>query len=194
MEKKTIYYILGGVAVIGIGYYLWSKNKKEEQPKEEQPKEEVTDESKTEEASNKIDTSKVKEKLVNPKLKSGIAEAFKNSNSTSNSSSVKKLTADELESRLQACGKKPSKLALKRNKEAYAKCRADLTAKLKSQGLVAFDGSYGFEGVSEIYQQNTIREKSFAEQVINREDGRMFAGKVYDNEFSGFDSNLDLNL
>jgi hypothetical protein len=94
----------------------------------------------------------------------------------------KKLTAQELELNLQSgCGKKPSKLALKKNKEAYAKCRADLTAKLKSQGLVAFDGSYGFEGVSEMYKQNIIREKSFSEQVINREDGRMFAGNVYDN-------------
>ena len=34
MNKKTIMYIVGGVAVIGIGYYLWNKNKKstEEKP------------------------------------------------------------------------------------------------------------------------------------------------------------------
>ena len=56
-----------------------------------------------------------------------------------------------------------------------------MTAKLKSQGLVAFDGSYYFEGVAEMYQENQIREQSFAEQVINREDGRLFAGNVYDN-------------
>ena len=27
MEKKTIYYIIGGVAVLGIGYYFWNKSK-----------------------------------------------------------------------------------------------------------------------------------------------------------------------
>jgi hypothetical protein len=56
-----------------------------------------------------------------------------------------------------------------------------LTAKLKSQGLVSFDGSYYFEGVAEINRENNIREMSFAEQVINREDGRLFAGNVYNN-------------
>ena len=56
----------------------------------------------------------------------------------------KKLTKDELNSKLESgCGKKPK---LKKNKDKYAKCRSDLTAKLKSQGLVAFDGSYSFVG------------------------------------------------
>jgi|688.fasta_scaffold48887_10 hypothetical protein len=27
MEKKTIYYIIGGIAVLGIGYYLYNKSK-----------------------------------------------------------------------------------------------------------------------------------------------------------------------
>jgi hypothetical protein len=28
MEKKTIYYIIGGIAVLGIGYYFYNKSKK----------------------------------------------------------------------------------------------------------------------------------------------------------------------
>ena len=35
MEKKTIFYILGGVAILGVGYYLWSKRKKSAEEKEE---------------------------------------------------------------------------------------------------------------------------------------------------------------
>ena len=57
---------------------------------------------------------------------------------------------------------------MKKKKEEWQKC-------------VDAGGVASFEGVSEMYEQNMIREKSFAEQVINREDGRMFAGSVYDN-------------
>ena len=28
MEKKTIYYIIGGIAILGIGYYFMNKGKK----------------------------------------------------------------------------------------------------------------------------------------------------------------------
>ena len=34
MNKKTIYYIIGGVAILGIGYYLWNKRKKSTEEKE----------------------------------------------------------------------------------------------------------------------------------------------------------------
>jgi hypothetical protein len=152
MEKKTIYYIVGGIAVLGIGYYLWNKSKKTAEEKE------ATDDT----ATKDVET-----------------DATANKPATATTPAPKKLTAQELESKLQSgCGKKPK---LKKNKVRYDQCRADLTAKLKSQGLVAFDGSYYFEGVAEMYQENQIREKSFAEQVINREDGRLFAGNVYDN-------------
>ena len=163
MEKKTIYYIVGGIAVLGIGYYLWNKSKK---PAEEK---EVTDDTtKTDVATDGIATDK-----------SATTPVKATTPATATTPAPKKLTAQELESKLQSgCGKKPK---LKKNKVQYDKCRADLTAKLKSQGLVAFDGSYYFEGVAEKYAENTIREQSFAEQVTNREDGRLFAGRVYNN-------------
>ena len=127
MNKKTIMYIVGGVAVIGIGYYLWNKNKKsaEEKPSidNKNTKDLATDEGATkvptDEGSTGVATDEDKTKIV-------------------------KLTKDELNSKLESgCGKKPK---LKKNKDKYAKCRSDLTAKLKSQGLVAFDGSYSFVG------------------------------------------------
>ena len=34
MEKKTIYYIIGGIAILGIGYYLMNKGKKTTNDKE----------------------------------------------------------------------------------------------------------------------------------------------------------------
>ena len=127
MNKKTIMYIIGGVAVVGIGYYLWNKNKKsaEEKPSidnkntKDLSTDEVVTKVATDEGATNVATDEDKTKIV-------------------------KLTKDELNSKLESgCGKKPK---LKKNKDKYAKCRSDLTAKLKSQGLVAFDGSYSFVG------------------------------------------------
>jgi hypothetical protein len=169
MEKKTIYYIVGGIAVLGIGYYLWNKSKKTAEEKE------ATDDTATKDV--ETDATATDKSATTPATSTTPATA--NKPATATTPAPKKLTAQELESKLQSgCGKKP---LLKKNKIQYNKCRTDLTAKLKSQGLVAFDGSYYFEGVAEMYQENQIREKSFAEQVINREDGRLFAGNVYDN-------------
>jgi hypothetical protein len=120
-------YIIGGVAVVGIGYYLWNKNKKsaEEKPSidnkntKDLSTDEVVTKVATDEGATNVATDEDKTKIV-------------------------KLTKDELNSKLESgCGKKPK---LKKNKDKYAKCRSDLTAKLKSQGLVAFDGSYSFVG------------------------------------------------
>jgi hypothetical protein len=173
MEKKTIYYILGGVAVIGIGYYLWNKNKKASEEKESTDATAKTEESTTDIPVVTAD-AKTKELKIDPKVGSkNVANAVKVTPVV-----VKKLTAQELESKLQnGCGKKPK---LKKNKVKYEQCRVNLLAKLTNQGL-AFDGSSYFEGLAEINRENNIREMSFAEQVINREDGRLFAGNVYNN-------------
>ena len=171
MEKKTIYYIVGGIAVLGIGYYLWNKSKKTATEKEA-----TDDTTKTDVATDVATDGTATDKSATT---TATATATATAPVTANKPAPKKLTAQELESKLQSgCVKKPK---LKKNKALYDKCRADLTAKLKSQGLVAFDGSYYFEGVAEKYAENNIREQSFAEQVINREDGRMFAGSVYND-------------
>ena len=169
MEKKTIYYIVGGIAVLGIGYYLYNKSKKPATEKE------ATDDTATKDVETDATATDKSATATTP----ATATPNKSATATATTPAPKKLTAQELESKLQSgCGKKPK---LKKNKVKYNQCRADLTAKLKSQGLVAFDGSYYFEGVAEMYQENQIREQSFAEQVTNREDGRLFAGRVYNN-------------
>jgi hypothetical protein len=163
MEKKTIYYIVGGIAVLGIAYYLYNKSKKPATEKE------ATDETTKTDVATDVATE---DKAITP------VTAPTPVTPTSTTPAPKKLTAQELESKLAGCGKKPK---LKKNQTLWNNCRNDMTAKLKSQGLVAFDGSYYFEGVAEKNIQNTIREKSFAQQVTNREDGRLFAGRVYNN-------------
>jgi hypothetical protein len=169
MEKKTIYYIVGGIAVLGIGYYLWNKSKK---PAEEK---EATDDTATKDVETDATATDKSATATTP----ATATPNKSATATATTPAPKKLTAQELESKLQSsCGKKPK---LKKNIVKYNQCRDNATAKLKKEGLVAFDGSYGFEGVAEKYEDNVIRENSFAKQVTNREDGRMFAGYVYNN-------------
>ena len=135
MNKKTIMYIVGGVAVVGIGYYLWNKSKKttEEKPSIDNKNTKVA----TDEGSTKVATDEGSTKVATDEGSTNVA-------TDEDKTKIVKLTKDELNSKLESgCGKKPK---LKKNKDKYAKCRSDLTAKLKSQGLVAFDGSYSFVG------------------------------------------------
>lgn len=130
MEKKTIYYIIGGVAILGIGYYLMNKGKKPTNDKEIDADSMALDSMTLDK--KEVDKSELKEIPV--KLPA---------TATPTKPAPNKLTAQELESKLQSgCGKKPK---LKKNKIKYEECRANLTAKLKGQGLVSFDGSYSLE-------------------------------------------------
>ena len=125
MNKKTIYYIIGGVVILGIGYYLMNKNKKTGSEGKDDAEE--VDSTKTD-STKKPSTTLVKTPVTIPATIP--AKAIEKT----------KLTPQELESKLASgCGKKPK---LKKNKVKYDECRANLTAKFKDEGLVAFDGSY----------------------------------------------------
>ena len=183
MEKKTIYYIVGGIAVLGIGYYLYNKSKKNAEEKETTDDTAKTDEETDASVTEKSATTPAT--ATSTATKPATATSGKSATTTATATATaskpapKKLTAQELEAKLQSgCGKKPR---LKKNKKLYDLCRTKLIATLKNKGLVAFDGSSYFEGLAEINRENNIREMSFAEQVINREDGRMFAGNVYND-------------
>jgi hypothetical protein len=122
MNKKTIMYVLGGVAVFGIAYYLMNRKKSSVATD--------TDSTISEEDVKPVPrpTPKPTEPLP-PREKPPVQK-----------SEVKKLTAEQLEMELQkGCGKKPK---LKKNIKLYNQCRAKLTSKLKTQGLVAFDGTF----------------------------------------------------
>lgn len=168
MSKKTIYYIVGGVAIVGIIYFLSNKKNK---PTEEKKS---TDNDTSEESSTAI--APVTAPAPAPATTPATTPA--NAPVSVTAPAPVKLTAEQLKLALQKCGKKPIR---KKNKILYDKCRANITAKLKSQGLIAFDGLYSFEGVTDMYIKNKQRQKSFVEQVVNRENGRIFAGDVYQN-------------
>lgn len=127
MEKKTIYYILGGIAILGIGYYLMNKGKK------------TTNE--IDNDSMALDSMTLDKKSVNKSKLTKIPVKLHTSSDIAKAkmSEIKKLTPQELESELAVCGKKPR---LKKNKKKYEQCRSNIMDKLKVEGLVAFDGSY----------------------------------------------------
>lgn len=138
MEKKTIYYIIGGVALLGIGYFLWNKSKKSSEEKES------TDDNLK---SDELTQNKVAKKSSNKSILNSSTLTTLNPSSIV----VKKLTPQELESKLSSgCGKKPK---LKKNKTLWNNCRNDMKDDLKNQGLIAFDGSYSFEGSNDFYSR-----------------------------------------
>jgi len=123
MEKKTILYVVGGVAVLGIAYYLMNKKKSVENTDTTKPQDDLSDVKPIPKPTQPTsETLPPREKPPVQKME------------------VKKLTADELEMELQnSCGKKPLR---KKNIALYNQCRAKATDKLKGKGLVAFDGTY----------------------------------------------------
>jgi hypothetical protein len=144
MDNKKLLYVVGGIALIGVGYYLINKNKKK-----------GVEVSVTLPTDNEGDVKPIPkpappvEKL--PVEKPPVEKIM-----------VKKLTAQELEMQLQsACGKKPLR---KKNVALYNQCREKQTAKLRTQGMISFEGTYSYEDV------------------------------VGDNFYSSFNSNFDLNL
>jgi hypothetical protein len=79
MNKKTIYYIIGGVAILGIGYYLWNKRKKSAEEKEATTE---TETPKKEEVAPVVDTkaemsAETKKKLTQA-VKGNLIKAVKN--------------------------------------------------------------------------------------------------------------------
>ena len=135
MDKKTIYYIIGGIAILGIGYYFMNKGKKTGSESKDNAEEVDSD------ATDKNATStdgKTKDGKSIPKLKNPNVVVVPVSTPVSTPAPTK-LTPQELESKLAECGKKPK---LKKNKTLWNNCRNDMKDKLKSEGLIAFDGSY----------------------------------------------------
>ena len=141
MEKKTIYYIIGGVAVLGIGYYFWNKSKSDKS-KETSETTPVSSESSNEESVTKekeVTTSKEDGVAVKPSFKPLNVKVDGIKNIATAVAKLKPISSQELESKLQsACGKKP---LLKKNKEAYAKCRENYKNKLRNEGFSFFAGN-----------------------------------------------------
>ena len=147
MEKKTIIYIIGGIAVLGIGYYLYNKNKKK--TASPTPVAETKSEGETIDVTLKPKMEKPERegrgqgKPKNPNVAVGEATSTPPASTppaSTPASTTTKLTNLEVEKRIfTACGMKPTGLFAGRRNE-WDNCKDRTKANLKSQGLISFDG------------------------------------------------------
>jgi len=148
MENKNLIYIVGGIAVLGIAYYMYKK--RQEIPKTQAPS---TPDSETKSEDN---TTGVVEK---PKMEKPIGQLIgkpKNPMATETGSTPPastppastppastpktQLTKNEVEFRLlKKCGVKPL-LNIKGSVQKYENCKNSFKDELRSQGLISFDG------------------------------------------------------
>ena len=152
MNKKYILIGVGILAVAGIGFYFWNKSKN-------------ATNSEVAEGGTEGNGETSADSTTKSSTPTSTSSSTPSATPTSTPSATPKPVLETRKDKRKACGRKP---ILKKKKEEWQKC-------------IDAGGVASFEGVSEMYEQNMIREKSFAEQVINREDGRMFAGNVYEN-------------
>ena len=144
MENKTIIYIVGGIAVLGIGYYLYNKNKKKTasptpvaETKSEDDTAGVVAKPKME---SSTETNPLQGKPKNPNAME-VAQGMPTTTATPPASTPKtQLTKNEVEFRLlKKCGAKPL-INIKGSALKYENCKNSFKADLKSQGLISFDG------------------------------------------------------
>ena len=110
MENKNLIYIVGGIAVVGIGYYLYTK-RKSATPQQAPVNTNVKDADATAE--------ETEPKATTPKTQ---------------------LTKNEVEFRLlKKCGVKPL-LNIKGSVQKYENCKNSFKDDLRNQGLISFSG------------------------------------------------------
>ncbi len=228
MEKKKLYYILGGIAVLGIGYYLWNRINKNTKAKKEadaeaegdlnvvdmpvptdtnlskplqitpienkvKPPTATLSENPSKSICEVYDLDRISLKSTRNRDNFNVVWIYLMNRPNQTDSGIRKMRNITLTNAgslngtyvvddvfVDAVGKIGA-IAVKVLKSVYKPFKDDTS--LRYRGKITFQcpQSSSFEGLSGLNQENTIRQKSFAEQVINREDGRMFAGDVYNN-------------
>jgi hypothetical protein len=155
MEKKTIIYIVGGIAVLGIGYYLYNKNKKK--TASPTPVAETKSEGETIDVTLKPKMEKPERegrgqgKPKNPNVAVGEATSTPPASTppaSTPASTTTKLTNLEVEKRIfTACGIKPTGLFAGRRNQ-WDECKDRTKANLKAQGLISFDGMSSYSNMT----------------------------------------------
>ena len=142
MENKNLIYIVGGVAVLGIAYYMYKK--RQGIPKTQAPSTPVS-ETKSEDNTASV-TAKPKMENTNINEMDLTAPASTPPASTPPASTPPastpktKLTKNEVEFRLlKKCGVKPL-FNIKGSVMKYENCKNSFKDNLRSQGLISFDG------------------------------------------------------
>jgi hypothetical protein len=146
MENKNLIYIVGGIAVVGIGYYLYTK-RKSATPQQAPVNTNVKDADATAEETEPKATpiGKPKSPMASETITAvgtSIPPASTPPASTPPKATTPKtqLTKNEVEFRLlKKCGVKPL-LNIKGSVQKYENCKNAFKDDLRSQGLISFSG------------------------------------------------------
>jgi hypothetical protein len=144
MENKNLIYIVGGIAIVGIGYYLYTK-RKSATPQQAPVNTNVKDADATAEETEPKATpiGKPKNPMASETITAvgtSIPPASTPPKATTPASTTTKLNNLELEKRIfTACGIKPSGL-FKERRNQWDNCKDRTKANLKAQGLISFSG------------------------------------------------------
>jgi hypothetical protein len=156
MEKKTIIYIVGGIAVLGIGYYLYTKRKSatpQQAPVNTNVKDADVTAEETEPKATPIGKPKspmasqtiTKDQLKEIKNQVPLEDRTKNIEMPTPKTQLGRL---EVEKRIfTACGIKPTGLFAGRRNQ-WDECKDRTKANLKAQGLISFDGMSSYSNMS----------------------------------------------
>lgn len=164
MKNKNLIYIVGGVAVLGIAYYMYKK--RQTTPKvSTTPVAETKSEDDTKDvlAKPKMEiptaTNPLQEKPKNPMA---TEMASKPSVSTQPASKPKiQLTKNEVEFRLlKKCGIKPL-LNIRNSVQKYENCKNSFKDNLRSQGLISFSGETSFDEMDDFSNMSNDFDISF---------------------------------
>jgi len=174
MKNKNLIYIVGGVAVLGIAYYMYKK--RQTTPKvSTTPVAETKSEDDTKDvlAKPKMEiptaTNPLQEKPKNPmatemasKPSVSTQPASKPSVSTQPASKPKiQLTKNEVEFRLlKKCGIKPL-LNIRNSVQKYENCKNSFKDNLRSQGLISFSGETSFDEMDDFSNMSNDFDISF---------------------------------
>jgi hypothetical protein len=146
MENKNLIYIVGGIAVVGIGYYLYTK-RKSATPQQAPVNTNVKDADVTAEETEPKATpiGKPKNPMASETITAvgtSIPPASTPPASTPPKATTPKtqLTKNEVEFRLlKKCGVKPL-LNIKGSIQKYENCKNSFKDDLRNQGLISFSG------------------------------------------------------
>ena len=144
MENKNLIYIVGGIAVVGIGYYLYTK-RKSATPQQAPVNTNVKDADATAEETEPKATpiGKPKSPMASETITAvgtSIPPASTPPKATTPASTTTKLNNLEVEKRIfTACGIKPTGL-FKERRNQWDNCKDRTKANLKAQGLISFSG------------------------------------------------------
>ena len=141
MENKNLLYIVGGIAVVGIGYYLYTK-RKSATPQQAPVNTNVKDADATAEETEPKATpiGKPKNPMTSETGTSTPASTPPASTPPKSTTPKTQLTKNEVEFRLlKKCGVKPL-LNIKGSVQKYENCKNAFKDDLRSQGLISFSG------------------------------------------------------